>query len=268
MTLTIACDDPVAKRWLAALMVLPDWPDASPHVHCALQQKTGMYALQKADGSPIAQGPLGEVIEVIARMVADDAVACYQDGLALHAGCVAWGTRGLLIPGISGAGKTTLTAWLLHQGAAYVTDELVLVSRERGLATGWGRPLHVKQGALDRVTAWAQPCQPLHHRYGAFVPHAALGAACQTPVKPRIVLFVHHVRDAQLSLQRLTRAQAAHRLWSVTANTVRLPQRGFAQVAALCRQVCAWDLTYADVDQLQPLLPDWIGAGAESSAGA
>ena len=42
----------------------------------------------------------------------------------LHAGCVAWKGRGLVLAGGSGAGKSTLVAALIQRGFSYLSDEL------------------------------------------------------------------------------------------------------------------------------------------------
>ena len=61
----------------------------------------------------------------------------------VHAGVVAWHGRGLLLPGRSGAGKTTLVAALVALGAAYYSDELAFLD-ERGFVHPYPRHLTVR----------------------------------------------------------------------------------------------------------------------------
>lgn len=51
-------------------------------------------------------------------------------GETLHASCVAWGARGLLILGASGAGKSALALDLIALGADLVADDRVALRRE------------------------------------------------------------------------------------------------------------------------------------------
>jgi HPr kinase/phosphorylase len=52
--------------------------------------------------------------------------------LSLHASCIAFGERGLLIRGRSGAGKSALALALMARGAALVADDLTLVDLRNG----------------------------------------------------------------------------------------------------------------------------------------
>jgi len=51
----------------------------------------------------------------------------------LHASCVRWLERGILVRGPSGAGKSALLLRLLHAGAWLVADDVVEVLAENGL---------------------------------------------------------------------------------------------------------------------------------------
>lgn len=53
-----------------------------------------------------------------------------MNGAAIHASCVAWDGRGLLILGRAGAGKSALALELVALGAALVADDQVILRRE------------------------------------------------------------------------------------------------------------------------------------------
>jgi len=55
-----------------------------------------------------------------------------QGRFPLHAACVAREGRGLLLVGMSGSGKSTLTAALVTMGWDFLSDDMVLVTREAG----------------------------------------------------------------------------------------------------------------------------------------
>ncbi len=70
-----------------------------------------------------------------------------QGGLLFHAAALSWQGRGLLLPGATGAGKSTLTAWLLTQGFEYLTDELVFIPAGSEKLHAFTRPLNLKHPA-------------------------------------------------------------------------------------------------------------------------
>jgi hypothetical protein len=63
----------------------------------------------------------------------------------VHAGAVAIDGRALLVPGASFAGKTTLVAALVREGAAYLSDEFAVLD-ESGQVHPYPRPLSLRPG--------------------------------------------------------------------------------------------------------------------------
>ena len=73
----------------------------------------------------------------------------------VHAGCVAWKGRAILLPGRSFAGKSTLVAALLRAGAEYYSDEFAVLD-DRGYVHPYPRRLSLRDGvAVPRVRATA-----------------------------------------------------------------------------------------------------------------
>lgn len=66
--------------------------------------------------------------------------------VAVHAGAVRWNGHGLLLPGAQGAGKTTLTAALVQDGARYLTDEAAAFDGDRMLP--YLKPLSLSVASL------------------------------------------------------------------------------------------------------------------------
>jgi hypothetical protein len=93
------------------------------------------------------------------------------DRVFLHSGCVAWEGRGILVPGRSFSGKSTLVAAFLEAGATYYSDEYAVLD-ERGLVYPFPRLLSIRRrdGALpDKVS---------HEAYSAEVGEAPVEVAC------------------------------------------------------------------------------------------
>jgi hypothetical protein len=77
------------------------------------------------------------------------------DHLFVHAGVVAWHGRAVLLPGSSGAGKTSLVRACLAAGATYYSDEYAVLDRE-GRVHPYTRPLAIRStsgGSVRHVPA-------------------------------------------------------------------------------------------------------------------
>lgn len=70
----------------------------------------------------------------------------------VHSGVVAWRGRGLLLPGTSFAGKSTLVAELVRAGATYYSDEYALIDA-RGWVHPYPRPLALRAPGSEKQTS-------------------------------------------------------------------------------------------------------------------
>src|SRR5512140_193527 len=71
-----------------------------------------------------------------------------EGGLVFHSAALGWRGRAVLVPGGIGRGKTTLTAWLVHKGLDYLTDELVFVPNDSNAISALTRPLSLKERTI------------------------------------------------------------------------------------------------------------------------
>ncbi len=69
------------------------------------------------------------------------------DFLFVHAGCVSWRERAIVIPGRSYAGKTTLTRALLEAGAVYYSDDYAVIDAD-GTIHAFPRQLRVRSESI------------------------------------------------------------------------------------------------------------------------
>lgn len=163
--------------------------------------------------------------------------AAGPDQLLFHAAAVAQGKRGLLLPGPSGTGKSTLAAWLAASGFDLLSDELCAVRPgDTGLA-GFPRPLNLK----DRSISLEHPRWP------------------GGPVEPRrpgelstrlvAIVFPKRRSGAETAVARLTPADAAFRLLPCLTNRGRWPRAGVDALAELARRVPAYELVYAEAER-------------------
>jgi hypothetical protein len=83
------------------------------------------------DGEPFTDGvPLDTALEVLEREVRTEIALHAPDRIFVHAGVVAHQGRGLVLPGASFTGKSTLVAALVRAGATYYSDEYAVLDQE------------------------------------------------------------------------------------------------------------------------------------------
>jgi hypothetical protein len=70
----------------------------------------------------------------------------------VHAGVVAWRNQGIIIPGRSHSGKTTLVKALVEAGATYYSDEYAVLD-SHGAVHPYPKPLNIRQHVGERPIA-------------------------------------------------------------------------------------------------------------------
>ncbi|MBV9598309.1 MAG: hypothetical protein JOZ87_15770 [Chloroflexi bacterium] len=138
--------------------------------------------------------------------------------LLIHAGAVAFGARGLLLPAAAGSGKSTLVAGLVAAGFQYLSDEVGVVDPETMQLLPFAKRLYIKAGGARALagiypelttrvprlrsaqeTIWylappsdAWPAGPVTFRY-VVVPQYVAGARTELAPMPRTAALSHVV---------------------------------------------------------------------------
>jgi len=134
----------------------------------AIVEDEGGYALLR-DGVQVSDRvdllELAAAIQRQALILAYESSACL---VAVHAAAVGAGERGVLLPGATGSGKSTLTAALIGAGFTYLTDELTLLMPEPGRIRPAPVSLGLKRGSWPLLAAagTALDALPIHHQEG------------------------------------------------------------------------------------------------------
>jgi hypothetical protein len=146
--------------------------------------------------------------------VADHAVR----SVFVHAGVVGWRGRALLLPGRSGAGKTTLVAELIRAGATYYSDEYAVLD-DRGRVRPYARLLALRRDGTFRRR---------RRRPEAF------GARAGTRALPvGLVVASRYRLGARWRLRRLSPGEGALALMANTVSARREPARALAALQAV-----------------------------------
>ena len=103
------------------------------------------------DGELFAEGvPLDTALEVLEREVRTEVALRAPGFIFVHAGVVAHEARGLILPGTSFAGKTTLVAALVRAGATYFSDEYAVLDQQ-GRVHPYARLLAIRENGVARL---------------------------------------------------------------------------------------------------------------------
>jgi hypothetical protein len=133
-----------------------------------------------------------DLVPALVRVL-DDAVIQRLVGLrAVHAGTVLLGGRALLLPGATHAGKSSLVAELLRNGATYFSDEYALLDSE-GWVHPYPRPLLLRNGCPDVLPVLAGEC------------NASIGDG---PAPIGWVLFLEYQSDCAWSVAPVPQSEA------------------------------------------------------------
>ncbi len=159
------------------------------------------------------------------------------------------------MPGKIGAGKTTLTCWLLAHGFGYLSDEFVYIPSEDFQLSAFPRPLNVKVQALDVVrplfqnTPSGEPVldatssglvPPEYFTDQEIIPRAAT----------RMFVIPDYEKGSEFHFELLPSAGAGMALMKSILNIRNLPEHGMAIVARLVESVPVYRLTYGTFLQL------------------
>lgn len=164
----------------------------------------------------------------------------------LHAAAVSGAGTALVIPASSGAGKSSLTAWLVAHGFAYLTDELILVDSANHIQS-IARPLQIKSAGLNAISPLIQNnAEVFNGRIANAITASALGghvgAEKQYPVGA--FLFPQYGEHLAYKFARLSSAEAGLRLMSNHVNARNLQDHGFRRMMQLIRETPCYGLEY------------------------
>lgn len=152
----------------------------------------------------------------------------------VHSGAVVWKGRGILLPGDSFAGKSTLVSALLSAGATYYSDELALLD-DTGRLHAYPRPL--------------QLCDP--DRSEALVED---DGGLREPVPVAMVVFSQFVIQRPWRLELLTAGMAVALGLRYTFSARQLPARAMQAWSAAVEGAIAWSWKRGDARQAAGLL--------------
>src|SRR5581483_11068574 len=219
----------------------------------------GLYTVDDAIEPPARELTRGDVMTFAMEAIIRALVWELRSSVALHAGAVCKNGSGSVSPGRSGAGKSSVTAWLVEQGFQYITDEIAVIDEAGRAFLGLTRAMVIKPGAAEAIADFSRFRNAQVGRGGChemFYP-ADAGSAATAMVRMQpcaLMVFPEFSADADTEIGVLTSGQAVARLIDCNLNARNLRDGGFGALSRLARNVTAISLRYADFGDLKGAL--------------
>jgi hypothetical protein len=162
-----------------------------------------MYRI--GEGSTIAASPVcfGQAMVALHKTIRHCVAEYAWDRVFIHAGVVAWKGRGIICPGPSFAGKSTLIRSMLNSGATYYSDEYAVFD-----SNGYAHPFPVPI------------CLREADGRGQIIAADHVGTA---PLNPSLVLFALYRKNGWWQPSTLTPGQTLLRLLQNSVSMRRNP---------------------------------------------
>ena len=168
--------------------------------------------------------------------------------LTLHAGAVARRGAAVLLPNVSGAGKTTLTLALAARGWLPLTDDVCPIVEEDGelVAVGCRRSCHLRMPSPELLASLGVAVEgPLGGLSYYYRPRR-----WGRPAPVKAILFPRYSQDAPTTLLPLNQAECLGQLATLNFKEVPVPAYERRLTAArLAGRVPAYRLTYSSLDE-------------------
>jgi len=181
-----------------------------------------------------------------------------RSAVALHAAAVAYGNTSVLIPGVSGSGKSSIAAWLLDRGFTYLTDE-VAVLLEHGRILGLSRAVVLKPGAAEVAATLSALQNGSIIECGSHI--LGLPADVDALPQPRgvgLMIFPQFEAGGDVKIQPMSPGEAGLKLIASNLNARNLTDGGLGSIAALARETPAVALRYGKFEQLAGTLDELL----------
>lgn len=234
--------------------------DVGPHAARVVVAEVGDRFAITVDGALWSPGPDQTLCDQLVYVLLRASLDAHPERLHVHCGGVSWRGRGVLLGGLAGSGKSTLTVHLVEQGFDYATDERVAVRSDLRLVP-FTRPISLAEGSFP-VLAHLDP-----RRTGAgsasarlwHVPASAVRAgSVRTDLSPVALVFVQREERPGAELTPLHPVEAVRLLLSDSADAARFGAAAVPLAARLCASLQCGRLVFGDeraaVDRLREAL--------------
>jgi hypothetical protein len=216
-----------------------------------------VFSLQKAEEQLYLGDDYYELAYTLINEIIYHVIVDKKEGLAIHAAALGSTEGGILLPGKSGSGKSTFSAWLVTCGCRYLTDELVILDGSSTQIDPFTRPVSFKKGSLSVLHTFVhyRPEDAIAGSAGLMLPHRLLNDNF-TPETPflSLILFPQYLKDASTKIKPLSGALSCACLMECYVNARNINNHGIDLLANLVRKTPSYQLTYGSFKGLYETL--------------
>ena len=213
------------------------------------------------DARPFEPLPIDMAVPMLEWSINWCAATQANQYVMIHAAVLERDGRALVLPGVTGAGKSTLCAGLALRGWRLFSDEFALIRPADGQVDPWPRPISLKNASIEVIRRWAPDAglsTPVPNTNKGTVAHLRppAGSVARTgePAMPAWIVFPTFAPDAAPRLTRLPRARAFFKLADCSFNYESLGLRGFTTLSRMIDGCDAYEFTYSSLEDALSLL--------------
>ncbi|MGI9606337.1 MAG: hypothetical protein ACR2P0_09395 [Acidimicrobiales bacterium] len=175
-----------------------------------------------------------------------------EDGVVLHAASARVNGMGVVFPGDSGAGKSTIVAQLIARGHGYLTDEAVVIDLRDLVAEPFPKSLRIEPGAQRLLSHLEPHDSELRDASWDVDPRSIEPASIAGRASIERIVFPQYRKGVRRAvLRRVQPVDALLRLLRATFDFRASGQEGFGALARLAESVPAYELLHSGHGQLE-----------------
>jgi hypothetical protein len=178
-----------------------------------------------------------------------------------HAAAVSRGGQSVLLPGVSGTGKSTLTGYLAGHGFAYLGDDCVAMARGDWSLRPLPTCLSLKSGSWPILTALYPrlPDHPTLQCHGRDVRYVEPGQAQHAGSAPSVIMFPTYAKRGDTHLNALAPLQTMTRLLETNTDLHRpATEATLVEFLQFVEQTPAYELVYKDLPSAKAVIEAWL----------
>ena len=185
-----------------------------------------------------------------------------KNSICLHAALVSDTAGSILLPGVSGSGKSSASLWLSHLGMHYHSDEMITINRETLNLCALTRPYILKKPVMKALKkalnlsfdTCREQGQILESRLNTWIDHRLINPDFQLQIPAlKAIVFPVHTTGNQTGLTALSKAHAGMELMRSHFQSQRIADHGFSIISGLARKLPAYLMVYDAFHQMSNL---------------